>query len=107
MKQIRACPKANIKFIKEAMHSRKTASNELFDLRVVGECHIIIKAKESEDEATKDMCRWVDSDLLKKDTIATYRCTDTTIKNIMLKGVSNTTHNLKQGFLSCKLIRSH
>src|SRR5713226_3058511 len=104
MQQVKARPKACIKFIKKAVHTCQAAMDEFFDPGIASTCYIIIESEESENKATKYVCRWVNRDLLKEDTICTYRSTDTTIENILFKGANNTIHDREKNFITSKLI---
>src|SRR5437660_1671072 len=86
------------------MHRREAASNEPLDFGVTGQCHIVIKSKECKNKTTEHVRRRIDSHILKEDTICTYRCTDTAVEDVSLKGADNATDNLKKRFLVSKLI---
>src|SRR5690348_6830283 len=95
MEQVRACPKAEIKFIKEVVHGSKAATNECFDLGISSECYIVIKSEESKNEAAEHVCRRIDSNLFEEDSFLTKRRINTTVQNIQLKGVNSTKGHFK------------
>src|SRR6266849_3598873 len=96
MEQISARPESGIKFIQEAVHSLKATLDELFNLGIIGKRYIIIQSNECEYKAVEHVRCWIDSYLFEEDTIAAYRRTDTTIKNISFKGADSTTRYLNK-----------
>jgi len=107
MQKISDRPKTNIKFIKETMHRRVAVLNKLLDLGIVGECNVVIEAKESKYVAAEPMRGWINSNLLKKYSVLSERCTDTTIEDISLEGANNTMCNLEEYVIRSKLMRTY
>src|SRR6266436_359021 len=93
MEQVRACPKAQIKFIKESVQSSKTSTNESFNLGITSQFHIVIESKESKDETLETMSRRIDCYLFEENAFFSYWCADTTVKNISLKSANHTTYH--------------
>src|SRR5690349_3762278 len=107
MEQIRTCPKADIKFIKEAMHRRKAARNEHFCLAITCKGHVIIESKKCKNETTQHMSGWIGRYLFKEDPLLSKRCADTAIQNISMKGANSTTCYLKKYLLLSKPVSPH
>ena len=107
MQKICSDPKTDIKFIKKTMHCRVALLNKLLDLGIGGECNIVIETKESKDVAAEPMRCWINSNLLKKNTVFSWRCTHTTIEDISLEGANNTICNLEKYAIRSELIRTY
>src|SRR5258708_6343212 len=105
VKQVRTCPVARVKFIKEVVHGCQASRNELFDLGITGKFHVVIEPQERKNEATERVRRWVGCHLLKEDALLSNGYAHTAIQDIQLEGTDSTPRHFKKGLLGSKSIR--
>ncbi|GHO82738.1 hypothetical protein KSZ_07440 [Dictyobacter formicarum] len=83
------------------MQGRMSTLDELLNMTIPCQYHIIMKGTESAEEATEDMSGWIDGNFLKAYPVSSDGCADTSIKNIVFESSYNPLCNLKKMFLAC------